>query len=257
MSDTNIAIKRKRSDILKKPYSNCEVDLRTADINTVDSKLWRDAFQNKKIYTQNDCMRKAFRIEVSKKCNCIVEKIDRELGLNFPICKSAKCHRNVFSFDWKLNNFDGKYDKECPLECNIDWIEKKVYTRNFPSYAYAKLLKESKVIQHKSVNDISKSRAMIHIYYEKLGYYSTYETPLTLSFDLISKIGGMLGLFLGLSLLSLIEIFQYISIKFTTTLSKLKCKNKDHLSKKETILPKEQNINSIILLGYKKDDIKY
>ncbi len=50
----------------------------------------------------------------------------------------------------------------------------------------------------------------IRFYYNEFKYTLISEKPETESFKFISDIGGILGLFLGISFLSLIEIFEII-----------------------------------------------
>ena len=50
----------------------------------------------------------------------------------------------------------------------------------------------------------------MRIYYNELKYTLISEEPKTEIFNFISNIGGILGLFLGVSFLSIIEIFEII-----------------------------------------------
>jgi hypothetical protein len=59
-----------------------------------------------------------------------------------------------------------------------------------------------------SYDDIAKSVARIQIFYDELIETVIEEDVKTQTFDLVSGIGGTLGLFLGLSFLSLVEIFE-------------------------------------------------
>jgi acid-sensing ion channel 2 len=61
-----------------------------------------------------------------------------------------------------------------------------------------------------SFDDLAKSVARIQIFYDELQETIISEKIKTQSFDLVSNMGGTLGLFLGLSFLSLIEIFEIL-----------------------------------------------
>ncbi len=50
----------------------------------------------------------------------------------------------------------------------------------------------------------------LRIYYESLKYISIRQIPKTKPFDLISNIGGIFGLFIGVSFVSLFEISELI-----------------------------------------------
>ena len=65
---------------------------------------------------------------------------------------------------------------------------------------------------------MNKNLIIIYVYYKELKYTLISQQPKTEIFDLISKIGGILGLFMGISFMSLIEIleilFEIMSIIF-------------------------------------------
>ena len=63
----------------------------------------------------------------------------------------------------------------------------------------------------------SKSVSRIFIFYDTLSYVKSIETATSGSvLDLISNVGGILGLFLGVSVLSLFEAFEVVlEIGFT------------------------------------------
>ena len=220
-TDTNIVLSRYHVDKLSKPYSNCDIDLRNSDINSIDSKFYKQTFEKGVVYNQRECFRKAFRKTVTEKCNCMVEKIDIEIGLNFTLCpdlgqNAIKCSRKVATVDW-VENFYGKYDKECPLECNYDWIQYSVAFQSYPSFPYANYLRNNApIFKNANLNrpvtneDVKKSCAAVRIYYERLGYFQTLEMASISSIALISSFGGTLGLFMGVSFISLIEIFIII-----------------------------------------------
>jgi hypothetical protein len=58
--------------------------------------------------------------------------------------------------------------------------------------------------------DIKKGLVNVKIFYEGLYYTEISETESQTVFDLISSIGGTMGLFIGISLLSFIEILEII-----------------------------------------------
>ena len=50
----------------------------------------------------------------------------------------------------------------------------------------------------------------LNVYYKNIYYTSIVESPSITLVSLVSNLGGNLGLFLGLSVLSLLEIFELI-----------------------------------------------
>ena len=62
----------------------------------------------------------------------------------------------------------------------------------------------------KTYENVSKSLASIYVYYDDLEYVLITQKPKMQTFDLVSNIGGLFGLFLGMSLLSFIELFEIL-----------------------------------------------
>ena len=66
---------------------------------------------------------------------------------------------------------------------------------------------------------VQKSFMVIFVYYNDLKYTLISEEPKTELFILISEIGGILGLFLGISFLSFFELFEILFEIFHTFFS--------------------------------------
>ena len=58
--------------------------------------------------------------------------------------------------------------------------------------------------------ELKKNYFALRIYYNELKYTLISQEPKTEMFNFISNIGGILGLFLSISFLSFIEIFEFI-----------------------------------------------
>lgn len=56
--------------------------------------------------------------------------------------------------------------------------------------------------------DIKKSILALNIYYDELKYTLVEEIKKIETFDLISNLGGIMGLFLGVSFVTFFEIFE-------------------------------------------------
>jgi amiloride-sensitive sodium channel subunit alpha/amiloride-sensitive sodium channel subunit gamma len=113
---------------------------------------------------------------------------------------------------------------ECPLEC--DSITYNLYTSaaDYPSRIYADSLMKNAVIKSKfasnpsdlTFDSLKRHMAHISVFYNDLGYELYSELEKTDLVDLIASIGGTLGLFLGMSFLSFVEILDvFLQIFFT------------------------------------------
>jgi hypothetical protein len=112
---------------------------------------------------------------------------------------------------------------DCPLECDTHGYEYSVTASEYPTLDYAKtkindnrflkslypnfssLLSDSKVYL-----EFSKSVCGANIFYDSLTQTTTSYDPKVTITDLVSSIGGTLGLFLGMSFLSFMAIAEIL-----------------------------------------------
>lgn len=74
---------------------------------------------------------------------------------------------------------------------------------------------------------ISENVLFLHVYYEALNYEEIMEEEAFAVSSLIADCGGILGLYIGASLCSIVEVLQYVSFLFASTFSRLRCKKKE------------------------------
>ena len=60
------------------------------------------------------------------------------------------------------------------------------------------------------IDELKNSLVYVRIYFDNLNYKIKYQIPKIYLFDLVSAVGGTLGLCLGMSFLSLFEIFDFL-----------------------------------------------
>ncbi len=61
-----------------------------------------------------------------------------------------------------------------------------------------------------SLSDVKQSIINLNVFYDRLSYTEITEKPSFPFVDLVSNVGGTFGLFIGISLLSLLEIVELI-----------------------------------------------
>ena len=103
--------------------------------------------------------------------------------------------------------------EKCPPECHIISFRKFSHYARFPNDKYALALKKrSPLLTNLSLNEIKQSLIRLNINYQSLITTEIGEAP-AMSFEsLLASLGGHLGLFLGMSLLSFMEIFEILFI---------------------------------------------
>ena len=90
--------------------------------------------------------------------------------------------------------------------------------RNYPQLAYEKTLKRNHMLINKYVNqtdfkhNLAQSVLKLTIRYDSLSYKETVEEPRITWAGLVGELGGYLHIFLGMSLISFIEIFELIGL---------------------------------------------
>lgn len=107
----------------------------------------------------------------------------------------------------------------CPLECDTITYTTSSSSVVFPSDLYASRMINNDYMKsllgftsdsNLTINDVRSRMLAVNVHYASLAYQSFSESPKTEVVDLVSSIGGTLGLFLGVSFLSFIEIFDLV-----------------------------------------------
>ena len=201
-TETHIAIKRNFIDKLKMPYSECEFDEDTfSPANS--SKMIK-----KSIYKKKNCMLEIYRQFVYKECNCVIQKTDVE-GFNHTCLTSAEifCASNLYNNDLLKNKLADK--SSCPLECDTQYFTYFTSFEYYPSHHYGYHLFNSNYDSNNiTYNEFEASIAKVNIFYNRIGYQCITEMQTMTSINLLASTGGMFGLFMGMSLLSFIELFE-------------------------------------------------
>ena len=118
----------------------------------------------------------------------------------------------------------------CPLECETNILSYAYSISEYPTIQNSKFLMNQSLIKKRlgslSYTDLKQNVARVQIFYNELKETFISEEIKTQIFDLVSNIGGTLGLFLGLSFLSLIEFFEIFFQILIIYLLKRKNQNK-------------------------------
>ena len=190
---TEILIKKLLEIKLGKPYNQC-LDKESR----IESVLFRKTVEKYAIYRQINCYDICIQTYVSSFCNINV---------------TNNCTINVYNdFDYEEN-----CSKQCPIECEITsfGLSEKVYQYTVPDSEILykeeliKLLNDSN-ITNKSDVELNQKIIWLLIYYEDLSYTQIIQIPKMTLPDLVSNVGGILGVFLGISLLSFVEILEFL-----------------------------------------------
>ena len=189
---TLIGIEKTQSSKLEMPYNKCLKDL--TDFN--GNRKIIDYFVREKIgYRQTRCFNLCFELKYIEEnpCNCTNAKLGN-IWLDCWIIKENKTV-NSCSFKYK-NNFYKKTIADfcssyCPSECE------------YSTYSYM-------------INNIDNgdNTTSIVVYYSSLKYVSITQQPRMQLWDVISYVGGIFSLFIGLNFVALFEMFEILIENF-------------------------------------------
>jgi hypothetical protein len=196
---------------LAAPYSNCLEDINLFEMN---KKLINYLIKYTQ-YSQDECFylcSQLFALQESK-CNCnstlndFTENCIRKINSLFETNEQKCIAKYLKDFRKKYQN--EKCSKYCPLECDSMKYIINTYNEQFPLTGNISK-KVNFPAEYNTYEEIKKHYIEIFVYYNDLKYTVISEEPKAELFNFVSNIGGILGLFLGISFLSFIEILEIL-----------------------------------------------
>jgi hypothetical protein len=81
---------------------------------------------------------------------------------------------------------------------------------DYPSKEYFNRIKNDMTPPDMSLSEYRETHLVLNVYFASQEYTEIRETPKMSPFDLISNLGGVLGIFLGLSIFTLAEVMEIL-----------------------------------------------
>jgi hypothetical protein len=189
-----ISVKRIFSYKLGLPYNNCLKDVKSID--SFDSDLYRYMIKSTNYsYRQTDCLNYCAGRELYNYLN-ITNKIDRWESIVAEYPKYGETMQMVYLDMLKKGIYETC--SNCPEECDsIKYETLHSITKFSTQYELFKMLQIENFVY-------------FTVYYESLQYTVIDQIAQMNVFDLISNIGGNLGLFIGISFLSFAELIELL-----------------------------------------------
>ena len=222
--EIDIIFKKTIVNQLPKPYSNCDFDALTS---SYDSILYRNLVDNNVSYNQQDCYTQCFQKTVEEKCSCYFSAF-LPVKLKQP-CYNNTCPSNLLDSFISDESPDFKQCSQlCPLECKKNIFSYAISSSGYITEKYAELnYMNNSIITSKyngskvTYEDIKSGVVILNIYYDDLSYTDVTESVKINENQLIANIGGSLGLCIGMSILSLVELFEILFEVFMTGIGHL------------------------------------
>ena len=192
-----IILSRKIESKLSKPYSDCKAEVSLKDIKFTDKDIIK---KNIFSYSQTSCFELCLDKEVSKSCNKTEEfdKIERYFYTNYMYFlisyEVVLCNKHLVDKVYEKFATEGQNElckDECPTECNSI-----TYTMTISDIIDQTLLESN--------------QSLVYIYYDEFYFTKITEQPKYSVDGLVGTIGGLLGLFMGASLLSSVEFLDLV-----------------------------------------------
>jgi hypothetical protein len=205
--ETLVSIDRESVKNLGSHYSNCRKDLK----NWVKNDIYDYFESEKKDYTRKNCIDYVIQKKIKKECGCISANLFKfEIGMKYCNKSQNDCEIKMFA------SFEDKNASICPFECeSFKYVSKSSFNSFTTTPNIHNTLKKVKNDSyfdgfHLERFNENSSTYYFHFYYDESYVTEIVETAKYTWINLISNLGGTLGLFLGMSLLSFVEIFEFL-----------------------------------------------
>ncbi|CAF0806060.1 unnamed protein product [Brachionus calyciflorus] len=219
--ETDIVISKEHSKKMPYPYSNCIEDISSND--SFDSELYRKTLKNNGIYQQRNCLITCVDEYIIQECGCNPIPIDIEQGCNMTMI--FDCVAGKYSEFYNSSKATECQDF-CPEECESIKYNYKTNYADFPSPFYSDILIKSNYLwsnnswNNSTYEDVKKSVLAVNIFYDDISVKMIEESPSKTIDQLVADIGGFLGLCIGISILSIIELIELILRIFILVITK-------------------------------------
>jgi hypothetical protein len=213
--ETNIHLEKLRIRKVYEPYGECTFNLKTK--NSFDSDLYRFTFENYNYYRQKECLNTCLQAVIIQNYSCYSTLFPFMSSFYKP-CLKLDIIVQIFGFIqvFFFHNYQNECLIGCPLECESESYAFTVSSLDYPSKVFADYISKKSGIMSRygnrtpSYDELKGSLVKLNINFQSLQYTLVEESQKTTWLDLISNIGGTLGLFTGFSFLSLVEVLEII-----------------------------------------------
>ncbi|OWK51363.1 Acid-sensing ion channel 5 [Lonchura striata] len=191
-----VAIRQLKSIIQEYPWGECKPDIK---------------LQYHKIYSTNGCLLECKARYIQDWCGCLPFILPGN-GTECDLLKFYKCvYPAVYNIEIKGLCTVGTHNSTCPAPCEETDYPTTVTYSNFGG---EKAMKYFSTKLKKSSEYIRQNLVRIEIKYHDLSYKITQQQKALTISELLADVGGQLGLFCGASMITIIELLEYIFTNF-------------------------------------------
>ncbi|XP_022110548.1 amiloride-sensitive sodium channel subunit beta-2-like [Acanthaster planci] len=214
--ETSIALHKVRIDRLGAPYTSC-----TSDLPTIFSTFYGNVD-----YSLLACEKSCVAQEILEMCHCADPRYrftDETSSCSSQNQSQMACTRKIL-----LAYVNNSLRCNCPLPCSEVEFEETVSAASWPNENYKFALENiitrlsadfSSAIEEDD-RFIEKNVVKLNVFLSSLQYQYIYQTPDYSQENLISDLGGQVGLWMGFSILTFFEIAELVLDLFVYTRGK-------------------------------------
>jgi len=192
------------------PYSDCQ------DLSSFKSEIY-DYIKstNNGEYRQKKCFNLCFQRFIIEKCQCFYTYFpifDYVYIKQIKPCADPKQTLCLNDVGLKFtNNIKETCASECPLECEYVTYETSMSQLDYPNRQHFDDLRtRNKEYENMSLEEYKRTHLRLNIHFKSNDYTEIREMPKMTPIELISNLGGVLGIFLGLSIFTFVEVFEIL-----------------------------------------------
>jgi len=213
-TQTSIGVEKSFNSYTPYPYSECQ-DLSSFKFD----RIYYDAIlQASLTYTQSLCLDLCLRQAIVRKCNCsYLEFIQIHDSLPCSTDSELNCAESLY---YSFLDENGVHEScsttyHCPLECESQQYYFTVSTSGYPTESYANILMRQPVVlthynSSPTIDQIREDTLKLNIYFDSDKYTLIEQTGQYKPYDLFANTGGIVNLFHGLSILCLVQVFDFL-----------------------------------------------
>ncbi|XP_048364692.1 acid-sensing ion channel 5 [Sphaerodactylus townsendi] len=190
------AIRQFKTVIQEYPWGECNPNIK---------------LQHHKIYSTYGCLQECKARLIQQKCECLPFMLPGN-GTECDLERFYKCvSPTVYNIELMGLCSVGTHNSSCPVPC-----EETDYpvTISYSTFASEKAVKFLSTKLNKSPAYIRHNLVYIDIKYHDLNYQMTQQQKALSVSELLADVGGQLGLFCGASMITVIEVVEYIFTNF-------------------------------------------
>ncbi|CAF0905049.1 unnamed protein product [Brachionus calyciflorus] len=209
-TETNIGIYRTFIKRLSSPYNELNEKSPNNEIIQIILKEF-----NRTKYSQKFCQKICLQKYIYEKCKCMdlsLPPLTKQINKNLTGCLETDFDcRDEAEIEFFNSNLVDKCNSFCPLECTETIFSTEISSTSFPTEWYLEnFIRKIEAQENNSNASDESSMLLVNIFYNDLIYTIIEESPEVTPEFLLGQIGGYLGLFIGISVLSCMENVELV-----------------------------------------------